>query len=772
MKTWPLAGLLLLLTSSVSAADPYDEAIAAFERGDVSAAESILTPFLQLHPDNAAALGLYGAVLDAEKKLPEAEQAYRKALHIDPHSATLLNNYANHELASGDLKGARATYLKVLALDPGRANANLQLAAMAVEQKNGNEALRYLQHLQPADRNEASVEILEMQALFVAGHDKEGMAVLDHLKSAGSGDPRLNFTAGLALAKVGMFREAEALFSRALEGAPANFDVLYNLGLAADHAGDLDRARDVLQAALVQRPGDIDTMYSLANTEIQAKQGGAALALLAEAARIDPSRADVQLALAQTASSLEYYGDARVSYQRYLKLMPGDESAQREYRFMVAATDQPQQGLAALKEFVRSHPADATARYEIGLLEVKTDPSDASYQFEKALALNPDFAPARLGRGVSNLMQGAAAQALPDLQSAAKAYPDNASVLDRLGEAYLALNRPADAIETLRHASQLSPGNARILMHLSRAYAKAGQTEEARTTLNQFRVLGAGAGTAVQPAGVVDFLGLAPEQQQARYRAAVKQRMAEHPDDPDISTRYLRVLIEEGRIAELPSAAAHLLSLKPTPSRAADAGHALVSAGRFQSARSLLEYAVVAAPTPAVQLDLAIAVFRTAGPQDGLARMNQIPEAYWSADYYLALSDMLDAAGHSDQAYSALERAIASNPERADLYGRAASFLLSHGRTSDAVLLLDKAGRDFPNDPRILLLRAETLDSAQHAEEAEQLLKRIENRWPEWGPAYVTYASLLKKENRSGEAKKQSDIAIALGTEPGIATPK
>ena len=132
---------------SVLLADQFDEAVSAFERGDFASAESTLRSLLKTTPSNASALGLLGAVLDGEKRYPEAEDMYRRAIKLSPRSATLLNNYANHQLMTGDKAGARATYLRVVAVDPGRANANLQLAQFAVDNKDGTAALRYLGHL-------------------------------------------------------------------------------------------------------------------------------------------------------------------------------------------------------------------------------------------------------------------------------------------------------------------------------------------------------------------------------------------------------------------------------------------------------------------------------------------------------------------------------------------------------------------------------------------------------------------------------------------------
>ena len=236
---------------------------------------------------------------------------------------------------------------------------------------------------------------------------------------------------------------------------------------------------------------------------------------------LDPSRANVQLALAQTASALGYYADAKLAYERYIKLNPGDSNADREHLFTVALSEQPREGLIALKSFMQAHPKDAAAHYEVGVLEAKSDPGEAAEQFAAALTLQPGYTPARLGRGTLNYLQGKPANALADLQFAAARYPENAAVLDRLGEVYNALNRPVEAVSVLTRASMVAPRDSRILMHLSRAQVKAGDAESAKTTLARFRALGPQPGNLIPQAGVVDFLALPPEQQQARYSEAV-----------------------------------------------------------------------------------------------------------------------------------------------------------------------------------------------------------------------------------------------------------
>jgi len=762
-----LVAALFLLSSPIFAqahsSRSFDAAADAFQKGDLASAEASLTEMLHAQPRDAQALGLLAVVLDTEKKFSDADSIYRRALALTPSSASLLNNFGNHELATGDVVGARKTFLKVVAMRPDHPNANLQLAAIAADQKNGTEALHYLERLATSQPSTPQLDLLRMRALYLCGREEEANQRMRAFSNSAGHDAQLTFSAGLALVSVAKYEQAEDFFSRTLEVEPGNFDVLYNLGLAAFHAAHRQRAHDVLQAALAEQPQNVDALYNLAVVDIDLKRSADALPLLGQAAHLDPARRDVQLTLAQTLSALGYYADAVTAYESYLKLAPTDDTAQREHAFMLAVCGRKDLGVPKLETFLHAHPRDATAHYEIAVVESAADPADAAAQLETALALQPDFGPARFARGALHCQKGEFAAALPDLEFAAKQYPDNALVLDRLGKTYIDLDRFADAQRVLNKAAQVSPPNATVLLHLSRAYMAAGQKDEASTAMERFRALGPARANHVPPAGMADLLSLPPEQLYEQYRAEVESRFKKEPQNPEVNVRYLKLLIDEGQSKEAADVALQLQSLRPPPLLAADAAQSLLRADQYAEAKPLLQYAAAAAPTIEVQLDLAIALFHTDGVQSAMTQLERVPEKQRSGDFYLARAKMFDAEGKPDDALADLQRALGAAPTRADLYEEAARFLVRSRRLADAIRLLDQASRALPDNREILLLQAALFALAQRAGDAEHVLKQIENRWPEWPATYVTYGILLEGQKRSDEAKAQLETALALG---------
>jgi len=739
--------------------DALHQAAAAFERGDYAAAEKELRPKLRATPGDAAALGLLAVVLDNQGKLDEAGEYYRHALVVTPHSASLLNNYGNHLLKTGQKVAARAAFLKVVDVNPAHPNANAQLARLALDDKDGPDASRYLDRLPAEAQRSPEAALLRLRALYLSGRDREAEPVLESLAPAARGDPRLSFSAGLALAAAGQYEKAETFFSQALDLVPADFDVLYNLGLAASHAGHQERAYTVLQTALQVRPDDVDALYNLGAIDAALRRNDGALVWLARAAKQAPDRADVQRLLAQTTSSLGYYADSALAWDRYFKLAPKDDTARRERGFTTALAGQRQDGLVDLEWYVARHPRDANGHYETAIAQ-SFEPDAALPHLNQAIALRPDFTSAYYARGVLLYTQNKLPAALADFLAAAKQEPENAATLDKLGRTYLALDRATDALPVLRRAAELNPRDSKTLMHLARALTGTGQTEEARQIIARFRALGPDRGKSGPNPGFVDLLALPPEQQYERYRARVEKAVAADPNDAPAKLRYLKLLLGDEAWPQAEAVAREIVALKPGPAVEAEAGRALLDADRYATAAELLRQCPQA---PGAALDLAIAVFHADGADAGLQLMDAVPQVQRDGDYYLARAQMLDQGGRFMEAATAAQQALRAAPTRVALYCQVTLFLIKNGRLLQALELLDQATRYVPDNPSILLAKVISLEVAARSVEAAKLLKEIERRWPEWPEAHLVDGIILQTHRSPEEALRELTTATALG---------
>jgi tetratricopeptide (TPR) repeat protein len=744
------------------------QAVEALQRQDYQSAETKLRAELKLHPADPETLSLLGVALDGERKFSEAGQFHRKALAAAPRLPAVLNNYANNLLATGDEKGAREMLLRSVALDPADHNANILLVQMALNRKDGKEALLYLDHLKDAP----DAAVLRLIALDLTGDRAQATAIFEKLAEGTRNDGRLSAENGQALARAGQFEQAETFLTHALAMNPSDFGLLYSLGVTASRAGDLPRAREVLEAARRQQPGNVDALYALAFVYSSMAQPEAAIRLLAEAARIAPQRADVQKLLATAAGDLGAHDDSVAAWGRYLQLMPGDDTARRELAFEKAKLGLLDEALPELRRYTEKHPDDATGFYEMGVSEGANDPAAAIAWLDKALALKPDYVVAHATRGELLYGQNQREAALPDLEFAASHFPGEtpelASVLDRLGQTYMALNRVADAVPILRKAAALAPDDPKTQLHLANALAESGKTEESEALMARFRQMKPGA-RARAVNGVVDYLSMSPEERHELYRTRLETTVKDHPDDTAAQLLYMKFLLAENQLPEATAAAVRFTGLKPGAPELADAGHAMLEAGQYTQATQLLQAAARGdASAVNVRLDLAMAVFRAAGSgaaaaEDGLRQLDAIPNAARNSGYYLARAQMLDAAGDPAAAVYAATQAVRAAPEDPDIYWRTVALMTRNRQTDDALELLDQAAKALPQEAQIPVIRAAIMELAGKSDDAQRLLKEVQHRWPEMAAGWVAQGMVLAANQQFDDARSALETAVALG---------
>lgn len=755
--------LLFTLPPIPLAGQSLNRARAALLREDFPAAETTLRAELKLHPTDAETLSLLGMALDGQKKLTEADTLHKRAMAAAPRSATILARYAQHMLTAGDGKGAFETFQKALALDPKDRFANLQLAQWALQKKDPKTALVYLDHIPASEQAAPDVVAQRLVALdSIPGNQQEASALFTRLSQETENDATLGSSIGWMLAQAGQYDQAETFLTHAHAADPSDFHVLYDLGVVALYAGHNQRARDVLETAVREQPDNVDVLYSLAFVESALKQPESAIRWLANAGRLAPERADVQRLLAVTANELGAWEDAATAWDRYAKLAPNDDEARRERGYAIIHQGKFDAGIADLEWYVARHPNDPMGYFELGVAQSASDPTKGIASLDEALALKADFPAARAVRGSLYYKQGKPELALPDLEAVAGETQD-AAVLDRLGQTYLALDRLQDAVRVLRKAATM-PGEPTVLLHLANALAQAGETAESDALLERYKQ----ARPAQGPVDLMHFLSLTPDQQRADYQARVEKAIKDNPDDAVAQSHYLKLLLEENQMDQAAAAARLILNLKPGVGVLADDGEALLEAHQYVPARELLAAAAAAGPSVKVDVDLAIATFHSLGgtaiaAATGLKDLDRAPEAGRDATYYLAKAQMLDASGETGDALQALDKAISAEPARAELYWQSAVILGKNRRTPEALRLLDQAAKTFPRESAIPLTKAAVLEMSGRTDEALRELDGAQLNWPEVAGVWVARGIILAAHRHFDEARRALETAATHG---------
>ena len=744
-------------------ASAYDQAATLLQQGKVAEAEGVLRAELQAHPKDAHELDLLGTVLDTEKRFEDAEEIYSRAVSIAPDSPSLLNNLGNHYAMRGQIERARAAYSRVVGLDPHHTNANLHLAQISIGNNDGRAALQFLDNLREADRSLPAAQLLRAQALHLNGQQDAGLDVLKHLEKQFAKTQSVIFSVGLTYAEWGRYDDAERAFTDVLADDPADADVLYNLGLAATHSGHLKRAEEAFQAALGQRPDDVDALMGLVRICAAQGQEARSVELLNKARRLARQRPEILFSLAQIEERQGSYEESTKVLAEYLKLQPNDSVAQRELAFALAHTVEFDRGLTQLTSYVATHTQDPMGFYELALVETEGAREKAVPNLNQAIAIDPDLLPARYARAFLDYQAGKASESVNDLTFILGKSPRDYRALDLLGEAQVALNQDKEAINSFRQAAQLAPNESRVLMHYSRALLQANQVEESQAVMRELANLP----QVYSPVRLFTSAGAGHNDLTDSVNNP-KDDVPPRSNDTDGTERQAEIELAKGEIEKALIGFEWILRHASEATVLAQCGRVLLQSGQYAEGRKFLEKAAAYPNSPPdVQLDLAIALFHSKGADAALLSLEQTPVEKRGGDWYLLVAQLLMSSGKYREAIVNLNRGLAASPTRPDLFFEAARLLLDYGRArshyNEAADFLEKAGRFFPTDPKLLLSQAVLYGLLGRLEDAEHTLAKTELRWPDWGRPYLVNGIILVNLGRPAEAKPLLKASIALG---------
>jgi len=495
------------------------------------------------------------ARLDAEGKCAEAGRYYEKALAAGPPSAALLNNLGNHHLVCGPPEKARSYFEQLLKLNPAHENANLQLARLATDQKQGAKALEYLARVKDSG---LAVRLLRAEALHWAGKRADAVKLLAAVEKQAAGDPRVLFTLGAVCARLGLYDRAAAAFEEVLAKYPGDADVLFELGRT--HAARQDSTRAV---------------YFLSQARQQA-----------------PERPAILLALARAAEDAGYYGDSALAFDEYLRLQPGDDIARRDRARVYGYTGtRLEEGLKEMAWYVQKYPKDPAGHYHLAQFTWRTEPEKALEQLATALRLDPKLAPAHVARAWLLQRLGRAEESPAHLQAALRIEPKNLRALDQLGLAYLSLDQPAEAAKTLRQALAIAPEDPEVLLHLGRALMALGQAEEAQRHLEKYQQVRSRYREPRKEPGMIELATL-PERERRQHEIERFRGMASsRPDDPKLQLHLAELLLADGQVEEAAGEFRKLLTMNADSRIWEQAGQALARAGQHALAREFFQRA-------------------------------------------------------------------------------------------------------------------------------------------------------------------------------------
>jgi tetratricopeptide (TPR) repeat protein len=312
-------------------------AVELHQDGDIPGAIAAYRAYLKEAPKSVMARSNLGAALSKAGQYEEAIVEYRRALDLEPRNLPVRVNLALSYYKTSQISAAAEELSKAVAQQPSNRQAVFLLADCDLRLGENEKVIELLDPLEKESPNDKALVYLLGTALIRDNQTARGQLLVDRiLREGDSAEARLL----LGTTKMNAQDYAEALvdLKRAAELNPQLPDVFSFYGLALLSTGDMAAAANAFRKELESNPNDFVSNLQMG---VIFKQD-------------------------------QRYEEARSSFDRALRVRPGDPGVRYQLATLDLALGNVEQACAQLEEliketphFVEAHVSLATVYYRL-----------------------------------------------------------------------------------------------------------------------------------------------------------------------------------------------------------------------------------------------------------------------------------------------------------------------------------------------------------------------------------------------------------------------
>lgn len=572
-------------------------------------------------PRNAEAWMMKGDLARTGDK-QAAEQAYRKALEVQPQSVLAMMNIALLRLDAADIDGATKLADEMRKAAP-KAPHGPYVQALIEFRKQNHQAAR--------DAVQAALKVApdHMPSVLLAG-------VVEHL--------------------LGNQGQAQIHLARVVEAAPGNLYARKLLVASLARSGQAQRAKEVLDVALKQAPNDGSVLGLAGEIAMLNNDFPQAGDFFAKAAKLDPKSAGLRtgLALTRFASGEADTGVADLEAAAALDA----QGYQADVLLVLShvrrgAFDQALRAVQALEKKQPNNPLTYNLKAAIYL--GKKDAAAARKHLERALEISPTYTPAAANLAQLDLQDNNAKAARARLEAVLQKDANNVQALLTLANLAPRLGAGVkEQVEWLERARRASPTSMQPTLMLVRLHAESGEVKKALEVAQQalaakpdqpevLDALGAvqlASGEGNQALATYSKLAsLQPDSALAHFRlagaqaansrpqeagASLKKALSLNPQFTEAHVALAQVEAGAGRTAEALKIAQRLQKEQPkSPAGFTLEGDLLVTEKKHAQAAKAYETAYALVPSAQLAVRMHAAYSNAGRPAEADARMAQ-----------------------------------------------------------------------------------------------------------------------------------------------------
>jgi tetratricopeptide (TPR) repeat protein len=404
---------------------------------------------------------------------PEVLHHLERALALDPGSYRLYARAAAIHLQGREIERALDVLREACRRNPNQVQAWSDLASTCEAANLSDEAAEHGRRAIRLSPGNAQLYCQLAGVYFKVGRDAKGLAVIREGLRRAERPPVVMlyaYNTGVEFVASRQLRRAAPCFEAILGLDPLNSERLHLLlGEIYDTLNDTERAiAHMQQATDGLRPGP-GAFTRLAALRARTDAGKALKALERGIARY-PDDASLRFSLGLLQTQEERFDAAIASFGRARDLIRTEKEAQLSPGFYLhfgAAHERSgriQEAAGIFQECLRAYPDEHSVLNYLAYMwaEAGIELDSARQHVTRALQLAPNNGAYLDTLGWVHYKQKRYEEALAQILQASERLPDDPTILDHLGDVYLALGKSADALARWRESYVLDPKNRAV----------------------------------------------------------------------------------------------------------------------------------------------------------------------------------------------------------------------------------------------------------------------------------------------------------------------
>lgn len=498
----------------------YLEALLAFSKKDIAAAQSAVDNLLKMQPDNPQGLQLAGAIAYQNRSDVQAQEYLGKALQkapgLDYSRRVLITSYLRSgqatkalsalapvlqgattspvwltlageaHMQSGDAERAAEFFSQAAQQDPKNNRAKTALALSQMRLGHTQEAFSDLEQIAASDTGISADMALIASAMRQKNFDKALLAIAQ-LEKKQSNTPAVYNLRGQALLGKKDLEAARKNFEKALAIEPTYLPAATNLVFIDLTEKKIDQARQRYQAVLDKDPKNVQAMLALA--QLKARTGASpdeVISLLKKAIAAAPNEATPRFALISLLLSTKDKDKARAATEEALAAIPNSPEILGVAGQVFQLAGDTNQALSAYNKLANLLPNNPQAYLRIAEIQLAAKNNQAARDtLTKGLTNQPDSLPLQRAQIMLNVAEGRFNDALTIARAIQKAQPKEAAGYLLEGDVQLAQKAWKEAAAAYRTGLKAAP-TSDLAGRLYIAQFQGGQTAEASGTADSW----------------------------------------------------------------------------------------------------------------------------------------------------------------------------------------------------------------------------------------------------------------------------------------------